>query len=127
MRTSWARSTGNVLDLDCGNGALLANICDRQSGMTPYGVDKSNISLEHAARLLPKFVANFKSGDFFNCDIWSRGPQFALTLIMAGRLLEVEKPIAERLFECLLKTLQPKSHAICFICILSGGLRLWPQ
>ena len=99
---------GNVLDLGCGNGALLAKICDGQSGLTPYGVDLNRKSLEHAATLLPSFASNFSAADLFDCDAWRRERRYALTLLMAGRLLEVERPIAER----LLKTLRAQSDAI---------------
>ena len=33
--------TGHVLDLGCGNGALLAKICDGESGLIPHGVDRT--------------------------------------------------------------------------------------
>src|SRR4030095_5183727 len=101
-------SRGNVLDLGCGNGALLAKICDGQSGLTPYGVDLNRKSLGHAAALLPSFASNFSAADLFDCDAWSRERRYVLTLLMAGRLLEVERPIAER----LLKTLRAQSDAI---------------
>ena len=111
--------TGNVLDLGCGNGALLAKICDRQGGLTPYGVDGSNLSLEHARALLPKFAENFQVGDLFHCDLWSGGPRYALTLLMAGRLLEVERPVADR----LLQTLRARSDAVLVYCYPGRGTR----
>jgi hypothetical protein len=113
------RLTGNILDLGCGNGALLAKICDGQDGLTPYGVDSSDLSLEHARELLPKFAQNFQQGDLFNCDRWFGGPRYALTLLMAGRLLEVERPVADR----LLQTLRAKSDAILVYCYPGPGTR----
>jgi prolyl 4-hydroxylase len=111
--------TGNVLDLGCGNGALLAKICEGQDGLTPYGVDSSDLSLEHARGLLPKFAENFQPGDIFNCDLWSGGPRYALTLLMAGRLLEVKRLVADR----LLQTLRTKSDAILVYCYPGPGTR----
>jgi SAM-dependent methyltransferase len=111
--------TGNVLDLGCGNGALLAKICHGQSGLTPYGVDRNNLSLEHAVALQPQFAGNFKVGDLFHCDIWSSGPRYALTLLMAGRLLEVERPIADG----LIKRLRARSDVILVYSYPGRGTR----
>jgi prolyl 4-hydroxylase len=74
----------------------------------PYGVDLNRKSLGHAAALLPSFASNFCAADLFDCDAWNRGRRYVLTLLMAGRLLEVERSIAER----LLKTLRTQSDAI---------------
>jgi len=111
--------TGNVLDLGCGNGALVAKICDGQIGLVPYGVDRNAVSLQHASELLTKFAGNFTSGDIFNCDTWGSGTRYALALLMAGRLLEVERPIADR----LIKTLRAKSDAILVYVYPGRGSR----
>jgi prolyl 4-hydroxylase len=71
-------------------------------------VDLNQTSLGHAVTLLRSFASNFTAADLFDCDAWSRERRYVLTLLMAGRLLEVEAPIAER----LLKTLRAQSDAI---------------
>jgi prolyl 4-hydroxylase len=95
--------TGDVLDLGCGNGALLAKISDGEDGLTPHGVDKNMEALAHAAVLVPKFAPNFKAGDLFDCDTWDKGPRYALALLMAGRLLEVDRLVADRMMARLLE------------------------
>lgn len=99
--------SGGVLDLGCGNGALLTKICEGHDGLIPHGVDKNRAALGRARVLLPQFAGNFTEADLFDCDNWCNGPRYALTLLMAGRLLEVERPIAER----LLKRLEASSEA----------------
>jgi Methyltransferase domain len=101
-RRAVAGSTGNVLDLGCGNGALLAEICAVRPGLIPFGVDKNQRALAHARRLLPEHAANFRHGDLFDCDIWDESSGFILTLLMAGRLLEVERPAATQLIDRVL-------------------------
>ncbi len=87
--------TGNVLDLNCGNGVLLAKVCEGQTGLTLYGVDTNQAALEHAGEVLPLFAAHFTVGDIFNAEIWGSGIRYALTLLMAGRLTEVDRLVAE--------------------------------
>jgi SAM-dependent methyltransferase len=65
--------TGTVLDLGCGNAALLAKLCEGRSRLTPYGVDTSSAALAHAGVLLPRVAANFTLGDLFNPDILNSG------------------------------------------------------
>jgi Methyltransferase domain len=95
----------NVLDLGCGNGLLLAKICDGRSGLTPYGVDSNRSALEHAHTVMPQFAANFVQGDLFDVELWGNvSHHYALTLLMFGRLLEVPKPQALRLLNRLRTT-----------------------
>jgi hypothetical protein len=95
-------STGKVLDLGCGNGALLAKICEGSTGLIPHGVDRNPVALEHVGAVLPTFSGNFRVGDIFHIDDWDGGTTYALTLLMAGRLLEVERAVANRLTHWLL-------------------------
>ena len=57
--------TGTVIDLGCGNGALLKKICDARGGLIPFGVDVDDSKLEHARLLQPKFAMNFLAGNMF--------------------------------------------------------------
>jgi prolyl 4-hydroxylase len=109
---------GHVLDLGCGNGALLAKICAGQPTLTPHGVDANSRALEHARILLPGLAGRFSAGDLFDCELW-RGPRYALTLLMLGRLLEVERPVAQRLLE----TVRASSDAI-LVYAYPGGRSL---
>ena len=114
-----AATPGNVLDLGCGNGALLAKICTAGTGLVPYGVDNRRSRLTHAAEVLPGFSANFFKGDLFDCGIWAKDRRYSLVIVMAGRLLEVERPAADR----LLSTLQEASEAVLFYCYPGAGSR----
>src|SRR4029453_10011851 len=46
---------GAVIDLGCGNGALLKKICEARAGVIPFGVDVDESKLEHARLLQPAF------------------------------------------------------------------------
>jgi ubiquinone/menaquinone biosynthesis C-methylase UbiE len=96
---------GNVLDLGCGNGMLLARLCAERGGLIPYGIDINGFALEHARRLVPNFGANFIKGDFFDVGLWDGDARhYALTLFMLGRLLEVPKEKAIRFLTRLRKS-----------------------
>jgi 2-polyprenyl-3-methyl-5-hydroxy-6-metoxy-1,4-benzoquinol methylase len=92
---------GNILDLGCGNGALLKRIWETNSSLVPYGIDAKAESIRHAKELLPQFAGNFVHGNFFDPSSWPVAHRYAFAMIMAGRLLEVRKEEAERLLEVL--------------------------
>jgi hypothetical protein len=93
-----AGSSGAILDLGCGNGALLENICNGNSQAIPFGVDSEALKIAHACELFPSYSANFFTGDMFeNEAIWHENRRYILTLLMPGRLLEVAPAQAERL------------------------------
>jgi hypothetical protein len=80
---------GAVLDLGCGNGALLAQLCAAAPGITPYGVEIRPERVAHAAELLPGYAANFVCGDIFTAqEIWPPAQRYALAILMPGRLIE---------------------------------------
>ncbi len=110
-------TSGNVLDLGCGNGALLAKIIATGAGLVPYGVDNRRSSLTHAAEVLPSFSANFLNGDLFDCGVWAKDRRYTLAILMAGRLVEVGRPRAER----LLSALEESSETVLFYCYPDAG------
>src|SRR5437867_2880150 len=84
-----AGTGGNVLDLGCGNGALLKKMHEAIPDSVPFGIDIVRTHIEHAAELNPQFATNFISGDLFESDlIWPGGRTYALVILMPGRLLE---------------------------------------
>jgi SAM-dependent methyltransferase len=91
---------GNVIDLGCGNGALLAKIC-RGGDLTPFGIDCNAAAIEHAKTLQPDHAENFLRGDFFTTGPWADGRRFALAILMIGRLLEVPPEGAQGLMKAL--------------------------
>jgi 2-polyprenyl-3-methyl-5-hydroxy-6-metoxy-1,4-benzoquinol methylase len=92
----------NVLDLGCGNGALLQKILEANPDVVPFGLDFEAEPVEHARLLLPEYADNFRQGDMFQSDWpWSEGRRYALIILMPGRLLEVEPQRAAGLREQL--------------------------
>jgi SAM-dependent methyltransferase len=93
--------TGTVIDLGCGNGALLKKICETRTGIIPFGVDIDESKLEHARLLQPAFGANFVAGNMFERIPLDADTVYSLVILMPGRLLEVEEEAARRLREWL--------------------------
>lgn len=88
---------GNVIDLGCGNAALLAKICEDRPGLVPWGCDVCSEALEHARVLLPEFAGNFLLSDMFDPELWTSGRHYALTILMAGRLKDAHAMAAQAL------------------------------
>jgi len=94
--------SGNVLDLGCGNGALLGKLCAGRDDLVPFGVDTNGAAIEHARRLLPRHDGNFVQGDLFEPERWSAGGRrYGLALLMLGRLVEAPEDRARRLLDNL--------------------------
>jgi SAM-dependent methyltransferase len=98
VRRTLGRSGGAVLDLGCGNGALVGKIAEGRS-VTPFGLDASPERIEHARLRLPRFSSNFWVGELFTSDEpWAPDRRYTLALVMPGRFLEgIEPAPAERL------------------------------
>jgi hypothetical protein len=92
---------GLVLDLGCGNGALLKKICDRRPRVIPFGMDTEGSKLEHARQLLPASAERFIVGNMFESMPLDADTIYSLVLLMPGRLLEVEEVSARRLRDWL--------------------------
>jgi len=84
------RRGGNVLDLGCGNGALLEKLDAVAPGVVPFGIDLAPASIEHARALHPGAAEHFVVGDIFDDHwLWQEPGHFALAIVMPGRMLEV--------------------------------------
>jgi 2-polyprenyl-3-methyl-5-hydroxy-6-metoxy-1,4-benzoquinol methylase len=80
---------GAVLDLGCGNGALLAKVREAAAGVVPFGIDCDGERIAHACALVPEFAHNFRVGDLAESDVlWADGRRYALALVMPGRLID---------------------------------------
>lgn len=93
--------TGTVIDLGCGNGALLKKICETRAGVIPVGVDVDDSKLEHARLLQPAFADNFVAANMFERAPIDADTVYSLIILMPGRLLEVDEASARRLREWL--------------------------
>ncbi|MEA3290781.1 MAG: class I SAM-dependent methyltransferase [Pseudomonadota bacterium] len=93
--------SGTVLDLGCGNGALLKKIRDRRPGVIPFGMDLEPQKLAHAGELQPDFRDNFLAGSMFDSVPLDADTVYSLIILMPGRLLEVDSGQAGRLREWL--------------------------
>ena len=93
-----AGQEGNVLDLGCGNGALLKKIYQTCGRSTPFGVDLSAECIAHARELFPELTEHFKTGDLFEChELFPDDWRCALVLLMPGRMVEAPPAEANRL------------------------------
>jgi SAM-dependent methyltransferase len=89
---------GVVLDLGCGNGALLARLHLVDPGVVPYGVDIEADRIEHARELLPRFASNFIVADLYSAHaLTAPDRHYALVLLAGMRLLEGTPGQATRL------------------------------
>ena len=98
------RRGGAVLDLGCGNGALLEKLMAAAPGVVPYGIESDPSRVAHARELHPSHPDHFAVGDLFeHSEVWDEPGRFALAILMPGRLLEAgparAAPLIERLRE----------------------------
>ena len=88
---------GTVIDLGCGNGALLRKIAESRPSVVPFGIDVDQLKLEHARELQPSFAGNFVLANMFETLPVDADTVYSLVILMPGRLLEVNEEFAERL------------------------------
>ena len=91
---------GNVLDMGCGNGALLQQICLPNSERVPFGIDKNPAAIRHAEMLMARHTRNFVVGDFFEMQATFE-TRFALIIIMARHLTSLSRARAWQFLEHL--------------------------
>lgn len=102
-RSVLGRCRGAVLDLGCGNGALLNALCRHRRKWTPFGVDSNPDAIAHARLIHPRRADNFVCADMFDATEWIRGRRYALALLMPDRLLEKPPEAAAQLTKALLE------------------------
>lgn len=89
---------GDVLDLGCGNGALLEKIKRACPSVGTAGIELDAERVARARTLHPSVAADIVVGDMFEADShWPDERHFEVALLMPGRLLEVSPERASRL------------------------------
>ena len=88
---------GDVIDLGCGNGALLAKIHALEPAATPFGVERDPLRVAHARALLPAFADHLFAADLFSHPWLASERRFGLAILSPRRLEEAEPAAAERL------------------------------
>ncbi|MGK7945083.1 MAG: hypothetical protein AB4058_11505 [Microcystaceae cyanobacterium] len=82
---------GNILDLGCGNGALLKRIYEANPKTIPFGIEIDPSRIEHGKEILPQFASNLICANMFEeNDIWSDHQPYTLAILMPGRLIEAD-------------------------------------
>jgi SAM-dependent methyltransferase len=93
---------GCVLDLGCGNGALLKKIQEGNPSLEIYGLDWEDIRIEHARQLMPGLADHFAAGNMFSSEWpWQAQRRYLLAILMPGRFLEVNAESRQFLRTCL--------------------------
>ncbi len=78
-----------LLDLGCGNGALLKRINQVCHNTRPFGIDYDATRIEHAQCIMLEYDANFVVSDIFNNNhLWNQELYFKVAILMPGRLIE---------------------------------------
>ncbi|AMV25189.1 trans-aconitate 2-methyltransferase [Gemmata sp. SH-PL17] len=91
----------HVLDLGCGNGALLRTLLRAYPSLAPAGIDISEQKIDHARSLHPAHVSNFMTGNLFDITLLTRLPPSPLVLLMIGRLTEAAPEQAKTLLAAM--------------------------
>ncbi len=106
-RLSLDGKPATVLDLGCGNGALLQKIHNKDSRVVPFGIDINASSIAHAHMLFPAYTENFVTGNIFEQNSLWTGRSYSLVIFMPGRLLEVH-PKQRKFLLCQLQSFSEK-------------------
>jgi SAM-dependent methyltransferase len=88
---------GDVIDLGCGNGALVAKIHALEPRVTPFGVERDPLRVAHARALLPEFADHFFAADLGAHPLLESERRFALAILSPRRLQEAGPAASERL------------------------------
>jgi len=90
---------GTVLDLGCGNGALLKSIHSAVPNSIPYGIEVDSERARHAQIVLPDFAGNIHRENLLtSCEaVWTPGRRFKVALLMPGHLLSASPGRLDRL------------------------------
>lgn len=79
----------SIIDLGCGNGALLKRLKQNFPGANVFGVETESERIAHAPLLHPQCDERFKRMNMFDLDEGEFNEYFDFAFLMPGRLLEV--------------------------------------
>lgn len=80
---------GNVIDLGCGNGALLRKLVEANPRIVPWGIEREPERVEHAQLLLPRDRERLVVADLFVEPLPFGGTRFTLGLLSPRRFEDV--------------------------------------
>jgi len=91
-----------ILDLGCGNGALLAHICAARPDCVPCGIEREPERLGYLAALFERHKGEWHVGDMFLSHApWREQKRYAAALLMVGRLTEARAASVQHLLHRL--------------------------
>ena len=67
---------GTVIDLGCGNGALLQKLWTANINIVPSGIELEGDRFAHIVTLLPQFTENFVLGSLFSENQWQNNQRY---------------------------------------------------
>lgn len=86
---------GKVIDLGCGNGALLEKIVDKAPWLVPCGIEKDPSKHQRAARRLLALDPDLHIGDLHDGRHWN--PPYSVAVVSVNRFREVDLELAREL------------------------------
>lgn len=70
------KTGGTVIDLGCGNGALLQKLWAANTNIVPFGIELEGDRFAHIVTLLPQFIENFVLGSLFSENQWQNNQRY---------------------------------------------------
>jgi trans-aconitate methyltransferase len=102
---------GAVLDLGCGNGALLAKVRARVPSAAPVGLERDPAVAAHARRVLGPLGGTVLEGDVFSPPAALGERRYALVLLALNRLRD-DPRAAPRLLDWV----RPRADRVAVFC-----------
>ena len=103
----------SILDLGCGNGALLMSLRHAATHMVPFGIDSEETRIQHAKLIHAEHANNFLKEDMFARETIGPQSHYDYVLLMPGRLVEVDE-VKRRYFQSKMEESGAKIFAYAY-------------